>query len=155
VALFALLADQASKAAVLALLHRGVPLPIFPGLFELRLEFNPGAAFSLFIGGRWVFVAVSIAAFLFLPMYLSSLLRAGERHWIYPAGVGLILGGAIGNALDRVFRDKGWVVDFFHAHWGNHSFPVFNVADSCITVGLSALLFAMLFPGCFAAREEE
>lgn len=147
VAVLAFLADQASKEAALAFMDRTSRIPILPGLFELRLEFNPGAAFSLFVGGRWFFVGVSAAALVFLPSYLRGLVRGGEHHRVYPLALGLILGGAMGNALDRCFRPKGYVVDFFHAYWGKHSFPVFNVADSAITVGLGVLLLAMFLIG--------
>ncbi len=155
VAAVAFLADQASKEAALALMDRTSRVPIVPGLFELRLEFNSGAAFSLFVGGRWFFVAVSAAALVFLPSYLLGLVRGGEQHRVYPLALGLILGGAMGNALDRCFRPKGYVVDFFHAYWGKHSFPVFNVADSAITVGLGVLLLAMFLGGGRVSRTSE
>ncbi len=154
-ALITMLVDQTSKAAALELLDRNHPFPIIPHLFELRLEFNRGAAFSLFVGGRWIFVAVSLAAMIFLPVYLRNLLQAGERNWLYPIGLGLILGGAVGNALDRLFREQGMVVDFFHAYWKRHSFPVFNIADSAITVGLGALLLVMFFPEIMTRRSNE
>ena len=152
IALMTLLADQTGKAAALTFLDQQHPFPILPGLFELRLEFNRGAAFSLFVGGRWIFVTVSLAAIVFLPVYLRSLLQAGEMSWLYPIGLGLILGGAMGNALDRVFRHEGMVVDFFHAFWRKHSFPVFNIADSAISVGLGVLLLVMFFPGLVTKR---
>ena len=154
-ALLTLLADQTSKMAALEFLDRDHPFLIIPNLFELRLEFNRGAAFSLFVGGRWIFVGVSFAAMIFLPMYLRNLLQSGERNWLYPVGLGLILGGAMGNALDRIFREQGMVVDFFHAFWRRHSFPVFNIADSAITVGLGLLLLVMFLPGIMSRRSSE
>jgi len=154
-ALLTLLVDQTSKAAALEFLDRDHPFPIIPHLFELRLEFNRGAAFSLFVGGRWIFVGVSFAAMVFLPLYLRSLLQSGEKSWLYPIGLGLILGGAMGNALDRIFRDQGMVVDFFHAFWRRHSFPVFNIADSAITVGLGFLLLVMFLPEIMPGRSTE
>ena len=144
-ALAALSLDQLSKEVILRTLEPATPIPLIPNLFELRLVFNPGAAFSLFEGGRWMFISVSLGAILFLPYYLRGLLRQGERSPVYPIGLGLILGGAMGNAIDRVFRPEGLVVDFFHAYWGAHSFPVFNVADSAISVGLVLLLAFMIF----------
>ncbi len=154
-ALLTLLVDQTSKAAALQLLERDQAFPIIPYLFELRLEFNRGAAFSLFVGGRWIFVMVSLVAMIFLPVYLRNLLQSGERNWFYPIGLGLILGGAMGNAIDRIFREQGMVVDFFHAFWRKHSFPVFNVADSAITVGLVALLAVMFLPEIVTRRSGE
>lgn len=154
-ALLIVLADQISKMAALQYLGDNSSIPVIPHLFELRLEFNRGAAFSLFVGGRWIFVGVSLAAMIFLPLYLRNLLQSGERNWLYPTGLGLILGGAIGNAIDRVFREQGMVVDFFHAYWKKHSFPVFNIADSAITVGLGMLLLVMFWPETVTRRDNE
>jgi len=141
----ALVLDQATKWIALGHLDPYDPPTIIPNLFELRLVHNDGAAFSLFQGGRWVFILVSIGAAFFLPLYLRSLMRDGEDHLFYPIGLGLIWGGAMGNAVDRVFREDGLVVDFFHFFWKQYSFPVFNVADTAITIGLIAILFAAIF----------
>ncbi|MCB9767173.1 MAG: signal peptidase II [Candidatus Omnitrophica bacterium] len=143
----ALVLDQATKWIALATLDPYAPPSVIPGLFELRLVHNDGAAFSMFQGGRWLFIAVSIGAALFLPFYLRSLLNEGENHSFYPLGLGLIWGGAMGNAVDRVFREQGLVVDFFHVFWKDHSFPVFNVADSAITAGLVAIVVAAILFG--------
>lgn len=148
--------DQGAKFLALAGLDPARPVPILPGLFELRLVFNPGAAFSLFPGGRWLFILISMGAFFFIPWYLRGLLHQGVTGSISAIGLGLILGGAIGNAIDRLFRHEGLVVDFFHAFWNGHSFPVFNVADSAITIGIGSLILATLWakpcPG--GSREE-
>ena len=143
--ILAVVLDQGTKWLALSTLDPYNPPTILPGLFELQLVHNDGAAFSLFQGGRWMFIAVSIAAAFFLPLYLKSLIGEGESHPFYPLGLGLIWGGAMGNALDRIFREQGLVVDFFHVVWSQYSFPVFNVADSAITLGLVALLFVALF----------
>lgn len=137
--------DQASKWAALHYLDPANPVPILPGLFDLQLVFNPGAAFSMFQGARWMFILVSGLAVVFLPWYLASLFRQGETDWVHPAGLGLVMGGAVGNAIDRIFRHEGLVVDFFHAFWRDRHFPVFNVADSAITVGIGLLLIWSLF----------
>lgn len=150
-----ILVDQGSKILALHHLSPMSGLPIIPDLFELRLAFNPGAAFSLFVGGRWVFVAVSALALVFLPLYLRSLIAMGERSWIFPIGVGLVLGGALGNAFDRIFRREGLVVDFFHVYWREHSFPLFNVADSGITIGLIMLLTVTFFPATFLSTAQK
>jgi signal peptidase II len=140
----ALVADQVTKEVMLHLLDPANPIPIVPGCFELLLVFNPGAAFSMFEGARWMFIGVSALALVFLPYYLRGLMRQGERSRGYPIGLGMILGGAIGNAIDRLFRPEGLVVDFFHAFWGDKHFPVFNVADSAISVGLAVLMLTMV-----------
>ncbi len=142
-----LVLDQATKWIALGTLDPYAPPTVIPGLFELRLVHNDGAAFSMFRGGRWVFILVSLGAAFFLPLYLKSLMNDGEDHTFYPIGLGLIWGGAMGNAVDRVFREDGLVVDFFHCYWKQYSFPVFNVADSAITVGLIAIILAAMFLG--------
>ena len=152
-AFFALSLDQVSKWVALSYLDPYRPVEIIPNLFELRLVHNDGAAFSILPGGRWLFVLVSVAAALFLPLYQRSLLKEGEGHWLFSLGLGLIWGGAMGNAIDRVARAQGLVVDFIHFYLPGYQFPVFNVADSAITLGLGAVLFVTLFPSKPAGKE--
>ena len=148
--------DQSAKALALQSEWDHNPVTVIPSFFELWLTFNRGAAFSLFPEGRWVFVAVSVGAFIFIPCYLRMLLRSGTAHPLYPLGFGLMLGGALGNAYDRILREHGEVVDFLHFYWlqpgPGRSFPVFNLADSAITIGLSAILLVVLFPGLVGGR---
>ncbi|MFO1282220.1 MAG: signal peptidase II [Burkholderiales bacterium] len=129
-------ADQATKAAVLAAFRPGEELPLAPFL-SLILTFNKGAAFSFLAGAdgwqRWLFTATAVGASLLLVWLLK---RGGDR--IYCWGLALILGGAIGNLIDRVWL--GEVVDFVLVHWRGWSYPAFNVADSAITVGAGLLI---------------
>jgi signal peptidase II len=131
------LADQASKWAVLASFAPGGRLRI-TGFFNLVLAFNKGAAFSFLAGAPgWqtpLFVAIALAAVVVVTVLL---LRSPGRR-MFSAALALILGGALGNVIDRL--RFGQVVDFldFHAlglHW-----PAFNVADSAITVGAGLLI---------------
>jgi signal peptidase II len=136
-------ADQISKYVALRHLELHRPVPLFPTL-DLMLTYNTGAAFSFLsdAGGwqRWLFVGLAIAISAFLLKWLFTL-YARER-WLGSALV-LVLGGAIGNLIDRLFRD-GKVVDFIYFHYQDFHFPAFNLADSAICVG-AALLIAHTF----------
>ena len=129
--------DQATKAWVLALFQPGESLVVAP-VFNLVLFFNTGASFSFLAdaGGwqRWFFIALALA----ISVWLLALLRthAGER--LLAGALTLILGGAVGNVIDRI--RFGAVTDFLHFHWNEHYFPAFNVADSCITVGVILMI---------------
>jgi signal peptidase II len=85
---------------------------------------------------RWVFVALALAVSVTLIVWLRRL--AAATHGLIACGLALIVGGALGNMLDRV--RLAHVIDFIHAHWGAYYFPAFNVADSAITVGAGLLL---------------
>jgi signal peptidase II len=89
---------------------------------------------------RWMIVAVAIAVTLVLLWWL----RSADRPLLATA-IGLVIGGAVGNIIDRVWF--GAVVDFLYFHLGDHYFPAFNVADSAITIGVALLLIDSLFPG--------
>jgi len=130
--------DQITKVAVLDHFELGERLPVIAGFFDLTLLFNRGAAFSFLAGHdgwqRWFFVLIALAASAFI---LHLLL--GHRHQrMFSVALGLILGGAVGNVIDRLLY--GQVVDFLLFYRGNWYFPAFNVADSAITVGATLLI---------------
>ncbi|MBF0417054.1 MAG: signal peptidase II [Magnetococcales bacterium] len=111
---------------------------LIAGFFDLLLVHNVGAAFGLFTNlpaqYRVIFLVgvASVAAFVILWMLRSA------RTGMLVFGLGMLLGGALGNLMDRV--RFGWVVDFFYVHWHDLSFPVFNLADCAITLGVGLLL---------------
>lgn len=133
-----LVLDQLSKAWVLANfgLHEGVAVS---ANFNLVFVYNPGAAFSFLAGAggwqKWFFVGLAGA----ISVWLLILLRqhAGER--LLPAALALILGGAIGNVIDRLRFDA--VVDFLDFHVAGYHWPAFNLADSAITLGVGLMLW--------------
>ena len=129
-------ADQATKAAMLATFRPGEARPFTP-FFSLVLTFNPGAAFSFLASAdgwqRWFFAAVAIGA----SVLIAWLLRRGGSR-LYCAGLALIAGGALGNLWDRLAI--GQVVDFLLFHYAGWAYPAFNVADSAITVGAGLLI---------------
>ena len=128
--------DHAAKALVQANLRPGDEVPLLPFL-SLVLTFNTGAAFSFLAGAdgwqRWLFTATAVGASVLLVWLLR---RGGDR--VYCWGLALILGGAIGNLIDRL--RIGQVVDFVLFHWRGWSYPAFNVADSAITIGAVLLI---------------
>jgi signal peptidase II len=134
-----IVADQASKAWILqhfSLFERVHLLPVL----DVILTYNTGAAFSMLADAagwqRWVFVCLALGVSVTLILWLRRL--AAATHALVAAGLALIVGGALGNVLDRL--RLGHVIDFIHAHWGQHYFPAFNVADSAITIGAGLLL---------------
>jgi signal peptidase II len=131
------LADQLTKWWVVDRLMSG-PVHVIWRL-DFVLSTNTGSAFSLFQGAAGVIVVVAIALVAVLLILVWRAPTLGRA-----AILGLILGGALGNLADRLFRDlHGGVVDFVDFHF----FPSFNVADSCITVGCILLVISLLFDG--------
>lgn len=137
--------DHATKywaAVTLAPTIRGIPgrhIDIIPGCLRLVYAENTGAAFSFLTGQTFFLGLVSLAATIGLSWYWYTL-PAAEK-WGRMA-VALILSGAVGNMIDRFFR--GYVVDFVEAYFRQWSWPVFNVADSCICVGAAILAVRFL-----------
>ena len=131
--------DQATKIwATHALVQR--PISIVGASIEFRLARNPGSAFGGFRGMTPILALAALAVAAFL---VRSLRRATDR-WVV-VGLALVLGGAVGNLVDRVFRSpgvlRGHVVDFVAVGW----WPIFNVADMCITVGATCLAGGLVF----------
>jgi len=131
-----IVADQVTKAAILAALREGDGWVVTPFL-SLVLTFNTGAAFSFLAGAsgwqRWLFAAIAVAA----AILIVALLRRGGDA-LYSAGLALILGGALGNLYDRLAFGK--VVDFLLFHYAGWAYPAFNIADSAITIGAGLLI---------------
>jgi signal peptidase II len=130
--------DQLTKTYVRAHLSIGMHVPVIPGAFGLTLVFNGGAAFGLLYGRTWLFVAVAGAFVAFSCVYLALRRHGG---FLGVVAVSLVSAGALGNMIDRI--TSGYVTDFIEALF--MEFPIFNVADICVTVGIIALFFALLF----------
>ncbi len=133
--------DQMSKLAVLRLIEPYQTIPVLPG-FNLTLAFNRGASFSFLAdaGGwqRWLFSAISVAASVVIVVLLR---RTAPGDRLNGIGLSLVLGGAVGNLIDRLWL--GHVVDFLDVYYGTAHWPAFNVADSAITVGAALLILGM------------
>ena len=138
-------ADQATKLAVHHLTPEEYLRPVIPGLLNLVHRHNPGVAFGLLADAespllRVVLLLFAVAAVSTLTWLLATD-RAGEAR--SRAGLAMILGGAAGNALDRILHHG--VVDFIDFHIGARHWPAFNVADSCIVIGAGLVILELLF----------
>ena len=138
IAVIVLLLDQLSKWSALSNLKIGVPEPVLP-FFNWLLLFNPGAAFSFLAQSsgwqRWFFTVIGIAA----AIYIIWLLYKNQTDKLLCFSLSFILGGAIGNVLDRIMY--GAVVDFIDLHYGNWHWPAFNIADSAICIGAALIIW--------------
>jgi signal peptidase II len=135
-ALAVIVLDQVTKYAVRTALQAG-DMHAYTDYFSLVLTYNSGAAFSFLANAqgwqRWFFTAIAAAAGVLLVLMLR---RGGSA--LYCAGLALILGGAVGNLIDRLVLGK--VVDYLLFHYQGWAWPAFNVADSAITLGAAALI---------------
>lgn len=142
-ALALVVADQIIKAWVLTALTPYEPVAVTP-FFNLVLVHNTGAAFSLLAdaGGwqRWFFVILTLVIAAIVAIWLWR--SAGRRHRATPLALALVLGGAIGNLIDRL--RFGHVIDFLDFHVGGWHWPAFNLADSAITCGAVLLVVLAL-----------
>ena len=136
-ALIILIADQFTKVLVVGYYKLGDGSTV-TSFFNLLRVHNLGAAFSFLAGAagwqRWFFTAIGLAAALFILWMLKS--HAGQK--LFSFALACILGGAIGNVIDRLAY--GYVVDFLQFHYAGWYFPSFNLADSAITIGATALI---------------
>ncbi|WP_266182716.1 signal peptidase II [Dyella humicola] len=139
--------DQLSKWWALgALQPAGVPHPVILGLLNWTLAFNTGAAFSFLASSagwqRWFFVLLALVITSVLVVWLA---RTPRRDWRTALPLGLIVGGALGNLIDRLHAAQ--VTDFIQVYYREWSYPVFNLADCGITVGAVMLIVFGLFTG--------
>jgi signal peptidase II len=138
-----LILDQASKFYVAAHLSLYQSIPIIQHFLDITYTRNPGAAFSLFanlpaqVRESFLFMITAIA----LVVLIVLMARAEKPSW-QTVAFALIAGGALGNLIDR--SRQGVVIDFIHVHYYAWSYPVFNVADSAITIGVAILLLETL-----------
>jgi signal peptidase II len=138
IALVVILLDQFFKALILDHFQYGESRYV-TSFFNIVRAHNTGAAFSFLAGAsgwqRWFFVGLGAAAAVFIVWMLRS--HGGQK--LFACALALILGGAVGNVVDRLLH--GYVVDFIQVHWANrYYFPSFNVADSAITLGAGLLI---------------
>ena len=136
--------DLITKQIAEASLQRGQSVEVIGDFLRFTLGYNTGIAFGLSVGGpssRWLLVVVTI---LTMGLIFWLFRSVEERHRAQIVAFGLIMGGAFGNLLDRVFGSKG-VIDFIDVGIGTARFWTFNIADSAITVGAVLLIIASLF----------
>lgn len=138
-------ADQASKFYIMQTMRLHESIPIVPNLFSLTYIRNPGAAFGLLAGSSNAFrmVFFGVTSVFALVLLGTILLRMPEHDWVGRVSVAAILGGAVGNLIDRL--RYGEVIDFLDVYIDSYHWPAFNVADSAITVGVLFLIVHFAF----------
>lgn len=151
IAAIVLVLDQVTKFAAVKYLSSGV-IPVLP-FFDLELAYNTGAAFGFLnnAGGwqRGLFIVIAMA----VSGFIIHMLRGLKKHELQLAvALMLVLGGAIGNVVDRIYLGK--VVDFLHFFYGSWEWPNFNIADSAISVGAFLLIVDSLGWRLFGPRRD-
>ena len=140
IVLISIILDQLTK--YLAVTHlKAIPsrtIPLIPGVFHFTYVENTGAAFSIFQDKRLFFIVVTIIAAIIIIYYMITMKSEGR---LFQTSLAMILGGAIGNLIDRVLH--GYVVDFFDFRAIN--FAIFNVADCFVTIGSIFLFYYIIF----------
>ena len=128
--------DQVTKYIIRASLNLGSGVVVIPHLFNIVHSRNKGAAFGMFQNhSQYLTVITFVAVFLILYLFITT----PKKDKLLRAAYGMILGGALGNLYDRVI--SGYVTDFLDFHIGQHSWPTFNVADSCISVAIVLIIY--------------
>lgn len=148
VALLIFVSDRLTKVMIQHALNSFDDTPVIPGLLRLTHVENPGAAFGFFSEGNPILRSVILHGVTFAVICFVAV-ALWQRRGAYTAfrsrfALGLILGGAVGNFLDRVTR--GTVTDFIEVYHGSWTFPAFNIADSAITIGGALLVMEMIWP---------
>ncbi|PRO65304.1 signal peptidase II [Alkalicoccus urumqiensis] len=127
--------DQLTKWLVVTQMEIGQSIPLITNILYLTSHRNEGAAFGILQGQQWLFYIVTVVVVIFL-IYLLQ--KNGEEGRLYKIALALVLGGAIGNFIDRVYM--GAVVDFVDVYIGSYNYPIFNVADSALVVGVIMII---------------
>lgn len=131
----AIILDQLVKIYVVSNMRIGESIPVIEDIFHLTYVLNPGAAFGILENQRWFFITICVAILLGVAIFYKSIRRECA---MFRYGLGLLLGGAVGNLIDRI--QNGLVVDFLDFRiW-----PVFNIADIAICVGAVMLVVSLL-----------
>ncbi|MDE0224210.1 MAG: signal peptidase II [Gammaproteobacteria bacterium] len=149
-ALLVLGIDQLTKYLASKYLHYGAEVDLLPFL-SWKLVHNTGAAFSMFADGDWSRWALSLLAGVFSVFLANEIRKLEASDGWYGFACACILAGALGNLMDRL--RLGWVVDFVFVHYEAFRFPVFNVADSAVTVGAAIWIVLLVTRSMSGARE--
>ncbi|RXI98083.1 lipoprotein signal peptidase [Anaerobacillus alkaliphilus] len=138
-ALIVLVLDQVTKWLVITQMSLHQQIPIIENLLYLTSHRNKGAAFGILQGQMWLFFIVTLFVVAFVVYYINKHTRESKLLGI---SLGLVLGGALGNFIDRLFR--GEVVDFIDVYIFTYDFAIFNVADMALVIGVGVLILQIL-----------
>lgn len=140
IALVLFLIDQGTKYLIATKLVLGEQIPVIGDFFLITSHRNRGAAFGILENQRWFFIVVTVVVLTGIVWYLLKIKKSDNK--LLPTALSLVLGGALGNFLDRLV--SGEVVDFLQFNFGSYTFPIFNVADSCIVIGVAMIVLDSL-----------
>lgn len=142
IALAVILVDQFTKWLIVTYMEYGESISVIQDVLYITSHRNRGAAWGMLQNQMWFFYLITIVFVIAIVYYLT---KFGKRDKLLGTALGLILGGALGNFIDRVFRKE--VVDFIHTYIFSYNFPVFNVADSSLCIGVALLFIQTLMEG--------
>lgn len=134
--------DQLTKWLIVQTMEVRQQIPIIEDFFYLTSHRNRGAAWGILQGQMWFFYIVTVAVIVFVIYYMQ---KYAQESKITGWALAFILGGAVGNFVDRVMRKE--VVDFLDFYIGNYNYPIFNVADSALVIGVIVMMIATLMDG--------
>lgn len=138
IALFVIALDQLTKWLIVKNMELGESIEIIKDFFYITSHRNRGAAWGILEGQMWFFYVVTVIVVIGLVYYLQKM---GKQSVLLGTSIGLMLGGAIGNFIDRVIRKE--VVDFFNTYIFSYNFPIFNIADTALTSGVVLMIIYM------------
>ena len=139
IAVLIILLDQVTKWLIVAKMQFGESITVIKDFLYITSHRNRGAAWGILQGQMWLFYAITVVVIIGIIYYMQ---KAAKGKPILGISLALMLGGAIGNFIDRVLRKE--VVDFIHTFIFSYNFPVFNVADSSLVIGVALLMIQML-----------
>ncbi|CAI8798732.1 MULTISPECIES: lipoprotein signal peptidase LspA [Bacillus] len=142
IALFVITIDQVSKWLIVKNMELGTSIPIIDNVLYITSHRNRGAAWGILENKMWFFYIITVVFVGFIVFYMKKYAKTDKLLGI---SLGLILGGAIGNFIDRVFRQE--VVDFIHVYIFSYNYPVFNIADSALCIGVVLIIIQTLLEG--------
>ncbi|MCY8041670.1 signal peptidase II [Bacillus spizizenii] len=149
IALLIIAADQLTKWLVVKNMELGQSIPVIDQVFYITSHRNTGAAWGILAGQMWFFYLITTAVIIGIVYYIQCYTK-GQR--LLGVALGLMLGGAIGNFIDRAVRQE--VVDFIHVIIVNYNYPIFNIADSSLCVGVMLLFIQMLLDSGKKKKEQ-
>jgi signal peptidase II len=137
------LIDQGTKYLIASKLELYEQIPVIGDFFLITSSRNRGAAFGILQDQLWFFIVVTLIVVGGIVWYLRKVSKEGRK--LLPTALALVLGGAVGNFIDRLVM--GEVVDFLQFNFGSYTFPIFNIADSCIVIGVGLIILDTLLEG--------
>ncbi|WAA13664.1 signal peptidase II [Fervidibacillus halotolerans] len=139
VSLIVILLDQFTKWLIVSKLELYESFSVIDGFLYITSHRNKGAAWGILEGQMWFFYLITVFVIVFLVYYIQ---KHGKEKRFFSFSLALILGGAIGNFIDRIFRKE--VVDFIDVYIFSYDYPIFNVADSALVIGVGLLIIQMI-----------